>query len=136
MNESHRIAQWFCKVSPRLLPLIRHSSHGFVRHVRAEREPTMGGEDLNRKDSLSFSGCKLTQGQQPPVECGPRLSLSQVMGKKDVSFIPVSDALSPSRTDRADPGAPGPGLFSSLNLEPQRELPVCLTKPKINAFPC
>lgn len=76
---------------------IRHGSHGFVRHVRAERELTIGGEDLDRKDSLGFSGRKLTQGQQPPVECGPRLSVSQVMGeKKDVSFIPVSDALSPS----------------------------------------
>lgn len=37
---------------------------------------TIGGEDLNRKDSLSLSGCKLTQGQQPPAECGPRLSVS------------------------------------------------------------
>lgn len=72
---------------------IRHGSHGFVRHVRAEREPTIGGEDLNRKDSLSLSGCKLTQGQQPPVECGPRLSVSPIMGKKKTFLF----FLSPTR---------------------------------------
>lgn len=93
---------------------IRHGSHGFVRHVGAEREPTIGGEDLNRKDSLSFSGCKLTQWQQPLVECGPRLSVSQIMKKKqNVSFLSVSDALSPSRTDGADPVPRGKACFTA-----------------------
>lgn len=95
---------------------IRHGSHGFVRHVGAEREPTIGGEDLNRKDSLSFSGCKLTQWQQPLVECGPRLSVSQIMKKKKkfcfFSFR-QSDALSPSRTDGADPVPRGRACFTA-----------------------
>lgn len=90
---------------------IRHDSQGFVRHVRVEKELTIGGEDLNRKDSPSLSSCKRTQGQQQPVECSPRLSISPIMGKKDVSFLPVSGALSPSRTDTADPVPPGQACF-------------------------
>lgn len=33
-------------------------------------ELTIGEAVLNRKDFLSFSSWKLTQGQQPLVECG------------------------------------------------------------------
>lgn len=90
---------------------IRHDSQGFVRHVRVEKKLTIGGEDLNRKDSLSFSSCKLTQGQQQPVECGPRLSVSPIMGKKDASFLPVSDVVSQSGTDGANPVPRGQTCF-------------------------